>query len=115
MDTNNSMSKLNFGHAVMLRADGKNFQSWKCLVPGYLQSSLYAWEATDGQLTPGSTDTEEKEHWKIGNKNARTIFLQIIELNLFLSEFFDDGDIVTSADIWKRMKALKDMQQTIHH
>ena len=104
VDTNNGMSKLNFGHAVMLRADGKNFQSWKCLVPGYLQSSLYAWEATDGMLTPESDDTEEKEHWKIGNKNARTIFVQIIDPNLFLSEFFDDGDIVTAADIWKRMK-----------
>ena len=103
VDTNDGMSKFNYGHAVTLRQDGMNFQSWKCMVPGYLQSSLYAWEATNGTLSPRS-ENEEKDHYKIGNKNARTIFHQIIEPNLFLSEFHDDAAIVSASEIWRRMQ-----------
>ena len=102
VDTN-SITRMNFGHAVILQEDGKNFKSWKCIVPGYLQSSLYAWEATNGTLTPHTTG-DDKQHYLIGNKNARTILLQVIDPNLFFSEFSDDGEIVAASEIWKRMK-----------
>lgn len=102
VDTNNT-SKLNFANTVMLREDGRNFQNWKCLVPPYLQSSPYAWEATNGTLTPRSTG-KDKENYEIGNKNARTIFIQIIHPNLFLSEFHDDAEIVGASEIWRIMK-----------
>lgn len=95
--------RMNFNHAVVLQFDGKNFLSWKTMVPGYLQALPWAWQATNGELRPDATG-KDKEHFDIGNTNARTCFMNVTDPTLFLEEFFHDSPIVTAADIWTRLK-----------
>ena len=97
-------TKLKFGHALVLQLSGHNFQAWKCLVPGYLQASDYAWEVVNGEIKEDDPDPKIKEHWVIGNRNARTTFLSIIDPILFMSEFYDDAATVKAAGIWSKIK-----------
>src|SRR5687768_14460265 len=95
-------SKIKFGNAVTLQEDGKNFLAWKVLVPGYMQSEPWAWEVLRpvDPITPDS----DPEHYKIGNKNARTVFFSIVHPNIILSLFYDDSETVSATDMWKQIK-----------
>lgn len=104
VDSPPEVAKMNFGHAIVLREDGKNCMDWKTMVPGYLQSYSWAWEATNGDLTPASTGIDA-DHYAIGNKSARTVFLNIIDPNLYVAEFFDDSQIVSAAEIWRHLQS----------
>ena len=96
--------RFRYTESMVLQDTGKNFLSFKCLLPGLMQSLPWAWEVVSGQITPDETDEKDIEHFEIGNKNARTIFFNIIHPNLFVSLFYTDSAVITAPDIWKRLQ-----------
>lgn len=96
--------RMRFSESMILREHGENFLSWKTLVPGIMQSMNFSWEVISGQLKPDDPDQKKKENYEIGNRNARTIFFNIIHPNLFVSLFYTDSSVVLAIDIWKRIQ-----------
>ena len=95
--------KIKLNPAIVLREDGRNFLTWKTIVPALMQAESYAWEVVSDTLKP-SENAEEQKKYEIGNRNSRTVFFNIIHPNLILTLFYDNSETATGTLIWEKVK-----------
>ena len=111
---------MKFGRALVLRESEDNCLGWLCSILIVWQSENWSWEVINGDIKPDDPDEKLKEHYVIGNREARIIFMSIIDPTLFMWEFYGEATVISAPDIWKRIqKRFHDetgffREQTIH-
>ena len=97
---------------MILQPDGRNYMTWKTVMPSILAGEMYAWEATTGTLVPPDDKTKDTpegkkqaKNYTIGNRNAKCILTNAIHPNIAVQLYFDDAETIEAAEIWRRIKS----------
>ncbi|XP_018494302.1 uncharacterized protein LOC108863978, partial [Galendromus occidentalis] len=99
----NDAPKIRFNPALVLRDDGANYLTWKTLVPGLMQAETYAWEVITEKIVPDE-DATKNAKYITGNRNARTVFFNIVNPNIILELFYGDSETVSAVVMWTKIK-----------
>lgn len=97
---------------VVLAENGKNFSTWKTLIPIFIQAEQYAWEVTRKEIKcpEGSQEKftpeqkEQFEKYQKGNRAARAILFGSMHPMIIMNCFYGETEDIEAPDIWTRIK-----------
>lgn len=108
LDTTFSNGRIRGGNHVILKLDGSNFTSWKCLIFALLDSEPFALAVTTGTLIPPTPDEagddagkRQQQQYDAGNRAARCLLFGSLQPSLAVSLFADNSETVEAPEIWR--------------
>ena len=102
------ISKVRGVSPVILKLDGTNWTSWRCVIPSILDSAEYALAVTKGTLIPpappqANTNAGKalQKKYDAGNRAARCILFSSMQASLAVALFSHNSDTVEAPDMWR--------------